>query len=257
MSERSAILLAGVWPASSLHFNLDSGEMSLPDHLARRVAQHWQGARTRNPRLFDGPLVSLTGFAAGTNFLHLDCAVCGYRDLLFANALRENKEHELADQMPRALGISALLQTADEQLVLMHRSHDVGEYPGMIDVPGGHIDPYDLNEQGRADPFHAMRAELLEELGLDAPRLGELLCYGLVENRLCRKPELVFHAHTALTFAQVQTAAQSARDRFEFTRLASVPASPAAITEFLQQRGMECTPSCEGCLRLFLEVAAA
>ncbi len=258
MSERAAVLLAGIWPADRMALRMSAGSQSMPPKLAERAETHWQHARRRNPRLYDGPLVSLQNFTEHNGTLVLNCAVSRYRDLLLANTLRQEGEHELADYLPRALGISAVLQTADARLVLMHRSEQVGEYPNMIDVLGGHIDPHEhIDAQGATDPFVAIRTELVEETGLPERAFVRSVCLGLVENRLCRKPELVFFVEAAVSFAELQQAAATARDRFEFTGLFAIPASAAGVSEFLQNRAQDCTPSCEGCLRVYGEGAAA
>ena len=43
--------------------------------------------------------------------------------------------------MSDALGVGALVETADHQVVFLKRSENLAEEPGLWDIPGGHPEP--------------------------------------------------------------------------------------------------------------------
>ena len=43
--------------------------------------------------------------------------------------------------MSNAIGVGAITLTSDNWIILMKRADWTGEYPGMVDRPGGHPEP--------------------------------------------------------------------------------------------------------------------
>lgn len=249
---RFKIYLSGEWPASQVEHKWGAEQTPWPAQLQHASAQHWQRATAKNPRLFNGRLASLRQFETpgGRLILHLN-ETC-YRDQLFSNTQAKSWLEAGRDELPaRGLGISALVETSDNQLVLIFRSAEVAEYPNAWDVLGGHIDPGEhLGAGGMPDVFVAMAEELQSELGLvDEPE--ELVCIGLLENAAIAKPELVFRTRLGLTVADVEKLALQANERFEYTRLHTIPATAAGVTQFMMMEDARCTPSASGCLFLY------
>ena len=64
-----------------------------------------------------------------------------------------------AERSPKARIVTALLRDGD-RILLCHRSPRRRWYPGVWDLPGGHVEPGEL-------PGAALARELREELGID------------------------------------------------------------------------------------------
>ncbi len=205
-----------------------------------------------NPTLFNGKLISLQDWSAGEQ-LQLTLGKTCYRDQLFSNkmaCLWRGNNHSA--WLSRALGISAILQTADDKIVFMQRSRLVGEYPGLLDVLGGHIDM--PAEKERITPeliFAAIKKEVCDEVGLNSAQVQIKNCLGLLQNSEIDKPELLFYATTGLNSGEINKCASVAKENFEYEHLLFITATPAAFNLFLTKKCDKFTPSAEGCLTIF------
>lgn len=240
-------LLTGHFAAHEVQVSWKSLAESRPPQLQREIDAAWQGLRP-NPH-FNGRIARLEGWEAEQGRLELQLRPTDYKTLLYSNGHVEEIVAQWGERaLAKALGISAVVLSADGELILMQRSELVGEYPGCFDVFGGHIDA--PARGGRPDPFASMEKELAEELALAAEDFV-LRCIGLVLARKTRKPELIFRAHTRLTSDALLQAATAAQDRYEYTRLLTVPAEAGEIAAFLQLNTERVSPSACGALELF------
>jgi hypothetical protein len=151
----------------------------------------------------------------------------------------------------RALGISAVIETVDGFLPLIRRSEHVGEFPGGLDVIGGHAHPDEHLRNGVPDVFFAIADEVHAELGIPNHLLDDFVCCGLAENWPHRKPELAFFLALPLTMEEIRQLAPNAREADEFTELFAVRAEPASLQRFITENAARLTPSALGCLQIF------
>lgn len=218
-------------------------------------APEWQRAIERawetldpNPH-FNGRIARLERWRTRADSLHLTLRPTDYKTLLFSNGHAEEIIGRWGKEaLSRALGISAVVCSADEQIILMQRSARVGEYPGYYDVFGGHIDVSAGEEP--ADPFRSMAAELSEELALEEGGY-QLTCMGLLQTRLTHKPELLFVARCAEESTSIIRSAVSAKDRFEYTRLLCIGNAADSLADFLGAEGERTSPSAFGALEIY------
>jgi 8-oxo-dGTP pyrophosphatase MutT (NUDIX family) len=222
--------------------------LPLPGELQLEIERHWQELNGRG--FFNGRLARLDSWQIWKGHLALFLRPTDYKTQLYSNtAVNEVVarwgEHALA----RALGISAVVISRDDQLVLMKRSDTVGEYPGRYDVFGGHID---CLATGPPDIFAAMAAELEEELGLKEDEIRLRGC-GLISAVPIRKPELLFSARTRCAAEEIWARARTARDRHEYGTLETLPNRATAIGRFLKDHRDEISPSAYGCLAVYRE----
>ena len=174
-----------------------------------------------------------------------------YATLLYSNASTERIVREWGEEaLSRALGISAVVISADDRMILMQRSLHVGEFPNRYDVFGGHIDVPEPPQEPSI--FKAMEQELTEELAL-SPREYELILYGLLEALPHRKPELVFAARCRLTAAEIMEQAREARDRFEYQKIFDIPM--ATVRTLLTTEKDRFSPSAFGSIWMYLSVS--
>jgi len=240
-------LLRGHYGVDDLRVTWKSIAESRAPELQQAVDAAWKGLKP-NPH-FNGRIARLEGWAAEDGALELRLRPTDYKSLLYSNGhVAEIVERWGERALSHALGISALVISADDQLILMQRSEQVGEYPGCFDVFGGHIDA--PTRGSHPDPFASMAKELVEELAL-AVEDYTLRCIGLLRARETHKPELIFRAHSRLHSDALLQSAAAARDRYEYTRLLTLPATAAEISAFLRQRGERVSPSAFGALEMF------
>jgi hypothetical protein len=92
--------------------------------------------------LFNGQLCRLDGWQCSGTDLEIVLGLTEYKELLYSNNHTAQVMTEYGSEaLSNALGISAVLLSRDDKLMMIRRSSAVGECPGMLDVLGGHIDP--------------------------------------------------------------------------------------------------------------------
>jgi ADP-ribose pyrophosphatase YjhB (NUDIX family) len=242
-------LFAANFTAAAFSVHWDPSTRLVARELQTAIESAWERLDP-NPH-FNGRIIRLDNWSLSSEELVLYLSPTDYQSLLYSNAHVE----EIVDQwgeeaLAQALGISAVVVSADDRVVLMRRSDKVGEYPGCFDVFGGHIDLPEPAE--KPDPFVSMAKELDEELALAAGTYS-LHCFGLLKARKTRKPELLFIAQCAEESEGLLQAAARARDRFEYTGLLSIVAEADAIREFLYRNGSQVSPSAFGALEMFAD----
>lgn len=227
----------------------------LPRSLSRSINLHWhavRGQRSPDTMLFNGPLCRLDSYSLEKDHLRLWLSKTSYKHLLYCN------DHALQvigcwgeEYLSHALGISAVVSTADGHIPIMRRSIAVGEFPGSLDVFGGHINPDKDIAEDAPDPFCGMKAELYGELGIAPNDIAHLSCIGMVKNTRYVKPELVFAAHIGLTLQEVKETAFAAVEAMEFSDIISFADDKCDLCGFLSQHQQELTPSAHGSLYLY------
>ena len=225
----------------------------LPDELLQRIAQNWKKlTKAEGQYLFNGPLCRLDGYSFQNGLLQLHLGKTDYQELVYSNQhgrtiIRTWGEAYLSS----ALGISAVVISQDDKIVLMKRSESVGEYPGRFDVFGGHIHPTEDAVAGVPDPFVAMRNELKEELNLDPGQLQSLISIGLIANTETQKPELLFKVKVPSTLEKIISNSHLASGAAEFECLFGVDDTAVSLKEFLHQEEGRLSPSAYGALWVY------
>lgn len=221
--------------------------------MQNEAAQLWQRALESEKKLFNGPLASLLDSIVQKEMLILTLEQTCFRDQMYSN-------HKMADWLAsghshlatRGLGISAVVETADEQILLIRRSEKVDGHAGFLDVIGGHVHPVEHAPDGaRPDVFFAIEDEIRCELGVPVEAIAETVCIGLAEDCGWCKPELVFVSKVALPKQHIIACSASAEERFEYSEILAVPANFRGVHAFLENSAMHCTPSAEGSLHLY------
>jgi len=226
-----------------------------PSHSFRKaVDAHWQRLLAARPgaALYDGRLCRLVAFRVDGDILTLTLGWTRYRDLLYSN---EHASDLIAagkqESLSRALGVSAVVRTADRSVVLLQRSQAVGEAPGLLDVVGGHMELRRGGVSASLDPFRSVAEEVTEELNVPCERLRDWCCLGLIETVATLKPELVFAVTFEGTSANISESCTRARDRFEFEDIRFV--AEDRLQSFVLHHQDQISPSAVGALQLFCD----
>ena len=114
------------------------------------IAAVWQARCKANPKLWNGTKFRLHEAYAENNCTVFELGITCYRDFIGSNWSPnariyqelgrqnwENSQIYLSD----ALGVGALVETADGHFILLRRSRHCGEAVGLMDIPGGHPEP--------------------------------------------------------------------------------------------------------------------
>lgn len=250
------IFLSGNWTPAQVQTIYRPTEYVFRSDFARRAETHWQTLLADGRKfLFNGALCRLEKFGAENGYLQLSFSRTCYRDLLFSNANTAELIAALGESGPvLALGISAVIETADGFLPIIRRSMHVGEGPGALDIIGGHVHPDEHFRSGAPDVFVAIKDEIHAELGVPFDVLDDCVCIGLTESFRQRKPELAFFVRLPLTMAEIRQLAQHAPEGDEYAELLAIRCDHASIKKFMAEHGDKIASATLGCLELYMKM---
>ncbi|GLD98973.1 hypothetical protein PINS_up007691 [Pythium insidiosum] len=220
----------------------------------------WQTYKQRSPRLFNGTKFRLHCWTLGADGLAMDWGLTDYRTYLgtcaseLVTRLRDDGVAlcggDATAFLSRKVGVSAVLETADQRLALIERSRDVGVYQHLFDTPGGHPEPSDLgltpdlvrelervereSERRRAELaardrlFDSILDEVHEEVNLPRDAISDPLLLGVVLQSVAETPSFAFYMTTPHTAEQVMAMyREGPADQFESSQLRLIDAQDA------------------------------
>jgi len=193
----------------------------LSDAIAARVRSQWLSATAERPELYDGRIFTATDITPET----ITGFWCPY-----SRAMTQMREPTLyAELALRPLAVTALL-LCSEGAVLGRRSNRAIYQPGLWQgVPAGSVES--RSGESDVDLPEQLRAEFLEELGLDARALTIGRARVACEHPDTHIIDVAFEARTTLSFTDLE-ALWRQRGNEEYEALRLVP--PGAFTEVAQ-----------------------
>jgi hypothetical protein len=242
------LLTVGDWgeDAVAARWSDRSSRWIVPE-VEAAIERTW-AAHARRPgiQLFDGPLCRLESWRGDAQRLELTLSPTRYKAFFGTNL----NNIELADVygdgiLSNPVGVSAMLLSADNALILGRRNAAVAYYPDRLHPFAGGLEPSDVQGE-RPNAFNAVRRELREELSLRDADVTAIRCLGIVQDRAIRQPEMVFLVHTPRTRAALQENV----DQVEHGGSAAVEATPEAIGAFVGEHASELTPVAHASLAL-------
>ncbi|NLP09835.1 hypothetical protein GX408_05480 [bacterium] len=240
-------LARGNWRRDQVQIQWTADFHALPEILQADVERLWLEKEKQGH--FNGRMARLDGYEMQNGCLGLRLSTGDYRTLMYSNAYTERILRDWPVQaLSCALGISAMVRSCDGQVALIRRSDTVGEYPGHLDVFGGHIDETLRLDEHAA--FTGMQQELHEEAALKSEEY-DLQCFGLIEALDHRKPELLFLADCRLPAEEIAARVRGAADRHELQQLLFFPDQPIALERVLAIE-KRISPSAVGCLEEYI-----
>lgn len=240
-----SVLTKGPFKREAINVIWNKESISPPLEFLQNIKNYWQEIKT--PYIFDGQLARLTSFSVKKKELTLSLCPGNYSTLLYSNSHVETILANWGEKnLSRILGISAVLETFDNNIVLMKRSSHVGEFPNCYDVFGGHIDV--PTDNTKPDVFTSMEQELREEVGL-TPQNYQLELIALIEANVNRKPELVFVAKSLISFESIKEKASTAKDKGEWDKIIAIPKSELGL--FLNEKKKQISPSAYGSIDIY------
>ncbi len=125
------------------------------------IDAHWHARTAKNPKFFNGRIRMLSSYSIDGGTLHGQFLETDFKNFLY---WRDQGEPETG--VLDAFG-SALIRSSDGG-VLLGRQRAGNINTGVAYLPGGFIDPRDVNVSGRIDIAASTAREVMEETGLSA-----------------------------------------------------------------------------------------
>ncbi|CAN1329424.1 Nudix hydrolase 9 [Linum perenne] len=212
----------------SVVFDRSYDRVALPNsELEDSIAQIWEERVQRNSSLYNGKKFRYGGYSlpngGGATGASHACLHLGY-DVIQC-------QHSASP-----LGNGAIVVTADNEIVVLRRSENVGEFPGYFVFPGGHPEPgqieasadadviknEDLNKKVSEEMFDSISREVVEEIGVPATSLSTPVFIGLTRRLLNIRPAAFFFMKCSLPSKEVHQLYSYALDGFESIQLHTV-----------------------------------
>ena len=166
---------------------------------ARSIEERWRDLRRSAAEAHEPfpnrRLCRLQSWEAGESRLSLTLGPTTYKELMGTNRNPEVLHtHPPREALSNAMGVCSAVITSDNYLIIQRRSEDLLQFPGLLHVCGGMLEP--VGESPLViDPVAHLLAELCEELGIDRDDVRSCICLGLLEDPKTRQPELVFQSN--------------------------------------------------------------
>ena len=206
------IHLAGSFGPEDVRADWAPSTFGLPAEVAGEIESAWAAAvGQRGTMLFDGPMCRVEGWRREGKRLRLSLSRTSYKWFWGTNLHRPQLgERYGAAALANALGLSAMVESADGYFLLGRRSGAVAYHPHRVHPFAGSATGLDV--------FAEMRRELAEELALAESDIAEMTCIGMAEDRAIRQPELVFRVLCTHDCAEIERAL----DLAEHTQLVAI-----------------------------------
>ncbi|CAN6349529.1 unnamed protein product [Urochloa humidicola] len=252
----------------SVKFDQSFDRIPHPDAaLEESISEIWNQRLQRNPSLYNG-----TKFRYGGNVVHykddskqeyhvsLHLGLTDYRTFVGTNLnplwekflVPSEDDPVCCQHMSNPLGNGAIVETSDQKIIVLQRSHNVGEFPGYYVFPGGHSEPQEigivghqpdeenlapLNERVSQEMFEGIIREVVEETGVPASSLTDPVFIGVSCREMNVRPTAFFFTKCDIDSSGVNELYSKAQDGYESTKLYAV-----SVEEL---RGMsQCMPGC-------------
>ncbi|KAF8725697.1 hypothetical protein HU200_020244 [Digitaria exilis] len=237
----------------SVTFDQSFDRIPHPDAaLEESISEIWNQRLQRNQSLYNG-----TKFRYGGSALHykddskqeycvsLHLGLTDYRTFvgtnlnpLWENFLVPSEDDPVRCQhMSNPLGNGAIVETSDQKIIVLQRSHNVGEFPGYYVFPGGHSEPQEigimghqtdeekiapLSEQVSQEMFEGIIREVVEETGVPASSLADPVFIGVSQREMNVRPTAFFFTKCDIDSSGVNELYCKAQDGYESTKLYAV-----------------------------------
>ncbi|XP_050369910.1 nudix hydrolase 9 isoform X1 [Argentina anserina] len=224
-----------------------------PDiNLENSISEIWDQRVQRNPSLYNGTKFRHRHhiwYNRGPNQESHVCLHLGLTDYrtfvgtnlnpLWEKFLAPSEDDAIQCQHTSSpMGNGAIVETSDKKVLVLQRSHNVGEFPGHFVFPGGHPEPQEvgiishhhkdltdlelLNKKVSQEMFDSIVREVVEEIGVPSDSLYEHVFIGISRRVLNVRPAAFFFMKCSLSSKEIQQMYTTAQDSFESTQLYTV-----------------------------------
>ncbi|WOL01948.1 nudix hydrolase 9 isoform X1 [Canna indica] len=244
-------------PASRVSVKFDSSYDRIPHpdaSLEESLNEIWSQRVQKNPSLYNGLKFRYGGHTIqNEDDLNQISSVClhlgltDYRTFVGTNLspswerflVPSTDDFLCCQHTSSPLGNGAIVETSDGKILVLQRSHNVGEFPGYFVFPGGHSEPQEigvsahctdkgsmeselLNQKITMEMFDGIVREVVEEIGVPAKSLTSPLFIGISRRLMNVRPTAFFFLKCSLEAEEVRELYSRAQDGYESTQIFTV-----------------------------------
>lgn len=187
----------GVWRPGQIAISWTESSRQIIPQVEEAIEQAWQKASARpGVLLFDGPMCRLEKLEATAESVRLVLSRTNYKVFLGTNANGQTNPQVRANPV----GVSSLLITSDNFLLMGRRNSSVALYPNHVHPFAGSMEPAE-----ELDAFGEAQRELWQELSVGTHRIKQMSCIGIAEEPRLNHIELVFSAELDLSRKDIES----------------------------------------------------
>lgn len=237
------VLAAWSGPLDAVTFrHADRRRAAWSDELAeqcRRLVRRYEREGRPLLTLDDGSLPPLYRLeevvTASPTALVVATTTTDYADFLLSNVEHPEWRHERGDAaMADPIGVSALLRTADGEVIYGRRSGRTHDSPGAFHVlPSGHPHPPETITE-------AIENELVGEVGIALTDVIDASVTGVVRAAGTGKPEITMRLTTRLSTDELSGRRADAVERWEFAEVVALRWERETVTRWLRDHSRTC-----------------
>jgi 8-oxo-dGTP pyrophosphatase MutT (NUDIX family) len=213
-----------------------------PPHagLDALVAETWAGyldeSRRKGFLLYNGQAVRHLRHELADGTLTIEAGPTDFAQFIATNYLNPHRAEEFGwDLYSNPIGVSAVVVTADGWILYGRRNERVACHPGHVQAFGGSLEADERRADGTFDAFTCILRELDEEAGVRPADVTELVCLGLIHDRVIRQPELVFDTRIRQDRAEMAGRLRHDDPGQEHAEIVLCRDEPEAIVPFIRQ----------------------
>ena len=161
-------------PVNRCELLISAGRGGHEPALERQIESAWRALTAANPRLFDGPLLSVRGLAVEGGALTLEAEVVGYREFVV--------QRGGLDLGVRPLAVTGVTWVGPDVLIGRRSAH-VTQYPKRWEpVPAGSVAPPGRDTDAQAALASQLMSELGEEAGIVSAWVRAIDVVGVIDD---------------------------------------------------------------------------
>jgi hypothetical protein len=196
------------------------GTFQLSEEVEAERAARWQALRARNAAVFDGALMRMASYSIEGGTLTIVGSRTTYSAYVATRHADFQVEHPHAERAD-PLGMTAVVLTADAQVIVTRRSLAAEQNPGGLYLIGGYAEPAEGFDQ--LDLTLEIAREIEEEIAVKDLDRADTFAIGLAYDPVFCHPELFFLTVSRSTAQVILDGARYAQDRNEAAQLLACP----------------------------------
>ncbi|XP_028409798.1 uridine diphosphate glucose pyrophosphatase-like [Dendronephthya gigantea] len=186
----------------------------------------WQKKLSENSNIYNASKFRLNSFTEESDHIKLEFGLTCYKDFQCTNMQSKESVKMLHDYglrnyddvnacMANPMFSTAIVVSSDNYVVMFKRSDMVGESPGMVDFPGGHMEPSDIDKDDILENmcgddvvkefFYSALREARDEVNLPESSLSWPCLLGILRNnKIGGKPGACFYMRCTCTSEEIK-----------------------------------------------------
>lgn len=184
------VFISGKFTHQKIKITYEQKRLNQAKDVLQFIESKWNDAIAKSPKLYNGKLFRVAKTMVQPDMIQLHLEDTDYKEYL---GTRNNDFLTKfgSENISNPLSVGAVVQTRDNKL-LFGRRHFTEWQEGKIAIASGYVDPEHDMHNGNPDIFHSVVRELSEEFNIRNCVIKNIICYGLIFNKIQQQTYIPF-----------------------------------------------------------------